>query len=1704
MLKIVRSWPVRVRYAVALFVVAALGATAIIAKDRDVDPLYAEFDAFLVKVEGAFKPSSNKKGIQNLEDLLAQPEDKTLAPNSKELIALQDEFAKFKKRLEDVSVQRRDLLVEDPWIYSLSEISMLYLNQVRRLISNNFRNAHSKIGLEKTYSPAMYDYLNLVMNGQVGVSLIQNEKDFEDIFDNLVVIRYMISHLYDKETGGYDRVLLGFTPQDKDTLEQQVLSANISEQGYAKFVHFLATRARITNQYSLQRMEMPVTDPLLNRVYFSNLQDPALNSCGENFISFRQPSIGRGDDYYHALLKEDRYSDYQAHVTGGLMQMALLEEPIVTKEKLARILSKFIFTIPEFEAMVLPEFVKDYSPADISEKKKKADELILTKFAPALLNALEKEWSKSAEKVMLLANYVGDSWDPQSVADRISWAGWEKRKKLLLGSLVKEVKAQKLTGFAKAGEDRTVDEILAGLAEQAVKSELNKSDEDKWRARIRQNIANYLGSPAGTNIVKGSQERRFNEVFDFAWNSIQSGAKAYYVRKLTDKVRRENIGREIDRAWKDDPGTFKARWSNVIVNVAQNTVETATGIKLVKSLFGMKDRPSQYYRALYTMTHDDIGGMMLPARGLMATTVHPYTPDQLSQYFRKKLDFWREQKSLPDLKKRADAIANNKAVMKSIETFFNYLSADYMDQVSKRKLKAKDIGPDDGILYGSLNVVTKPAYAQFLKLISTAPTPAPTPEPTPEVPLWEVYAANSKTQSKWVNELYENVYSRFTSEARNKLPGAIFVDVWNSNWREHATSVTSKFKTVFLVIPHAGFKVAAEDRKLVDWTITYPFTLADLYNKVKLLPMQKDPKFRKDLMSQPMARDGTYVRPNRVENFNNQNLANKTDYVDPFSRGDVIRLYMDAMSMMGLSRHYFNEVASELVTTKFTMKTFLKIESLLDGDSPVRTVERRIAMSVLDQKLLADVLYGVAIAEHPMLAIQPQGGADDPNGLDFIGVMYDAKTGLNRSIARDSIKNLVSRAADNQKRYDLVAEACRAKPFEDGNRDWRNVFRASTGTRAMLKGVNPKYQPFDDAIMKSTRTGWEVAMDRLDVAAQWLFYATMIVMAVGLAWTGFGAIAGAYVLGDFALGAAIAMDTLTSAIATTAGRAGIKWTKKFLMTAIGKFITYVFTAQILTMGYVNCFHLPPHTRYLLGVANSEVGIHTRVTADRNEIRAYANQIFIKQIMFVPMMGLQIPMLRPIMADIRTLFGMPMYSRSLKNMVTEGTQGVVNKMKTKSLSEWISSEGSFTAGFKAWAKQTGNSIWKTWHIAAVGEKATIEQLNTVMAPRLLKLFPNPQVYEELVGSRVTSINKSGAKLYNWILRAHENPTWHTNYQMWLRKNLAKYVLRDKYVNFAMSEAANANMAVIVNGNLKRLSQNHVFWEIYARAHLADILNNRGYWEQRLAMLSSLKGELISQAISNKQSLPTDEAIMQRYLQGMSAYDVGQHKKLMDWVLVQTSGPVTAFVRKHIGSTNAQVNEYKRMFRDYNALAGEINALAPKVVEDAAYDATEDFALFGLTMESSADDLKKAYRRESMKFHPDHAAENGLTPEEATVKFQEISLAKERLDKWFETRSANPFYNGEFNNTQLLLPAPERNPNEPTVTIINPNSAEKPGPNTETNWDKVATDINPEDVVVVVELDPLTQEPVIAVNTQAEAKRKNYNIFKMMKEKLGFKD
>ena len=85
-------------------------------------------------------------------------------------------------------------------------------------------------------------------------------------------------------------------------------------------------------------------------------------------------------------------------------------------------------------------------------------------------------------------------------------------------------------------------------------------------------------------------------------------------------------------------------------------------------------------------------------------------------------------------------------------------------------------------------------------------------------------------------------------------------------------------------------------------------------------------------------------------------------------------------------------------------------------------------------------------------------------------------------------------------------------------------------------------------------------------------------------------------------------------------------------------------------------------------------------------------------------------------------------------------------------------------------------------------------------------------------------------------------------------------------------------------------------------------------------------------------------------------------------------------------------------------------------------TDPYSVLGVSRDASEDEIKKAYRSLSRKYHPD-ANINNPNKEAAEEKFKEIQAAYNRIMD--ERQNGGPFYQDFYNNSQSANRGPSNN-------------------------------------------------------------------------------
>lgn len=1370
------------RFGRAAKVAAVLGCVAVasvtIAQQKKTDPLVKELEVFVAQVDQAFLPQDTRE--ESLLFILQPNKDQTRSLQSAEIIRLQDQFLAFKKRVEAKSAERKNLSVDHPSIESLAEVAAGYLKQQSRLVANLLRLAHAEIGAEQRYTIHHYDYLNLELYRNVGLEIFQNKE---------LKLSLNVKSVKNEQNGSYEKIQLLLTPQDKEQIEHAVLmeargKRSIdgtlkydTEGSYAKLVLFGATRSRISNHYSLQRLDSS-----------SRLQDPELNSCGEHFLSFRASGV-HFKNYFDALKSEDEGYVFAAAMKRGILPERTHDLPLFSSQEYGKVLLNLLAQNSGWNQVKLSLVEK--KDVEIGEEDAWIQKHILNEVAPKNLETVEVQWKKMAALALLNSSYYSDDMSANAIVDRMSWVAWEQKRVLTEATLKGQVRT-----FDSAKLMFTDSELEFAI-QSSLARQLDQNAQNKWRQRFREKVRVYFESVSHAGEVTVASQKRWDEFVQPIVPGARRGVHAYWVKKQGDDIRKAQVEKLVDQAWRADPNSFNTRWSHLLLNA----------VKAATPGVAQLGRPTQYYGALNVLKKEQTGGMAIPAKHHVSTRIEPQRPDELSQYYRKKLEFWAKQEQFPLLQQRAQKIKKSLAVQQAMAVFFGQLG----DEHQKGSNLANSVSP-----------AFQMAAQAFESLVSNDTRATPTPSPTP-------------------------------AGISFRLPPAV------------ASSTEIKKP----VVP---------------------------------------------------------------------NLGPPSAYVAPQRRAEVKELFEDSFALIGLSVPLFGHSA-ELVTSPLNVASFSKLESLFDMTAPEKNLGARFARSVLDQQILADVIFGATLSQHPVLAIQLENKSKAPNTLETLAQAHSLQSLPSVDQVTAAVKRALTAAVQNQ--AGLVQDACNAKPFVVYNEEWRNVFRSSAGLRSQLKATFPHFEKADQSLMESTRTHWEYILEEyLDPAAQAFFYATMVAAVIGLGVTGVGAGAGmlafgrvlGWKLGVQGIWGAVANGLKLGQMASGLGTVAQSFTGKLAGKFIGKSIFYLFGIQLSVMGYVNLLQLPQHLRYQLASANSEIGLLTKVTSDRKEIRAYADQLHTKKVWTGVGIALQAFFVKPLVNDLKALTA----SRTQKGALSRfgkapGAEGTALEMSSKSWGEWIAEKGTLE-GSRAWFQQSVQSFKANLHFSPVAATATREQAVQLMQKNLKPLFGSAELYQQLVEARIQAINRLGSIAKEQVVKSKTNPTHAQDWMNWLKGKIAQHLIQGQYWNVAMSEAAKQAVQLqLRQGGYWVTGQSAHVWEFTLRAYMLDLAQTREYWRMRLQVLQSLQDD-VAQGASQSD-------LLELMLKTFSESDIQMHQGLLDWSLVKASGgEIPALIRKALGTTE-EIRQFKQVFNDYHTLMREIHGFAPKAAPAAGASAGE---------------------------------------------------------------------------------------------------------------------------------------------------------------------
>ncbi len=584
--------------------------------------------------------------------------------------------------------------IQEAVFSKFSVIVARYFQIQKRLFANLVRNAHDHKD-SNLFNATLHDKLNLKLNLAIGAYLV-SANDLS-LFYNLWHTRNPITHLF-------DLVELGLTPQDKNNIEQVVLEEKNDEYSYRKLIHLVSTRERIINQWAVERLSRSATKLAPPNLEQCVANDPSLSGL----MSYKDQAnvlVYDPGNYYDFLWKKDRHDEFvgtllkekatraentvnNATVLGRVAQVTF-DRPILNAVQLESMLLGFL---GELGAEVQPAPAVAVTDATAPKSLKEIlNEVRKSANIPTLEEAykgyvaeqvvqIEQSWKEKARAALMDANFMGDRWDDESVAERTALYAFQFRKKYLtdvlffqaltLGKIPKGLTAVQYEPWYK----KAIQKVELGLSAQRA----------SWVAAQKANILTVLKSTSVKDIRLATKDIRLNRTASNLKPAMLGSAQGGYVAAKIDSLSKAN---QANGSWKQ------------------------------KGLV--------YFGNSY-----ELGFIAARAR-LNSLRIQAWLPDQLTQFYFSKLEYWKTKVSpshsyMPTL---AQKIESDRRVMWGVKNFFVILNNNFMNEVQSRKLEPTDLNRENSPLYDVMKVSVQQAYQSFVEGIKEEPVQLNSPAP---------------------------------------------------------------------------------------------------------------------------------------------------------------------------------------------------------------------------------------------------------------------------------------------------------------------------------------------------------------------------------------------------------------------------------------------------------------------------------------------------------------------------------------------------------------------------------------------------------------------------------------------------------------------------------------------------------------------------------------------------------------------------------------------------------------------------------------------------------------------------------------------------------------------------------------------------------------------------------------------------------------
>ncbi len=575
-----------------------------------------------------------------------------------------------------------------------------------------------------------------------------------------------------------------------------------------------------------------------------------------------------------------------------------------------------------------------------------------------------------------------------------------------------------------------------------------------------------------------------------------------------------------------------------------------------------------------------------------------------------------------------------------------------------------------------------------------------------------------------------------------------------------------------------------------------------------------------------------------------------------------------------------------LLETQSPSRTVRSLENPLDpahpsiiATDPIVVVKRKLAQSLLDQKLLAQLMIDEAISENSILGLSMKQGLpevdEDGNDKSDFALKAIWRESNRRSLlkitdnpdwAKNILKQAIALGIDRQPA--LIKEACEANPeftgdvnappgklehkgftrkfqniFEQNDDNFNRVFRSAHSIRGNIVGFNPDWAEYDEFWDKETMGKASKAnkyfFDPVTEFIGKVFIWVIVIAAIAAAcMTGYGAIVGFSTIGGW--------SGVAAGIAETFAGAGTRLGLKALMTAgtkagmakLGMALNAIFFSQLLATHIVATYEIPQELQYELGIFHSQAGMEgTESPVKIEDLRKFADRLVEAKHARNISLAVNVGMiaLPGVVGVVKSTFSLPV-------------RAAMNRLKAAA-----GPEGAAAFERLFYPKGEFNPVGKTK--TRIKESANAGDLVEVTAAALANEVPLEAMETALQGE-IVAIDREGVRVFEdmkEVRRVYVENAGHAPINSGVPKpfklRVADFInehIFSKHLRVEIDEAAwnaavgDADAALVDPNAMPRAP----YLELAKRKYLIALANRREFAQKALNLLESIKKEAIT--------------------------------------------------------------------------------------------------------------------------------------------------------------------------------------------------------------------------------------------------------------------